>query len=554
MNLVRSILLATAILLAACVPLLSFWIHLPWTCMVAETIVSALVILRVGVSQRPAARGSTRCFWAACAGTTVAVIAMFVAWRQVFTWDPYYGVVVWCIAGLLALPIAASEREREKRLWLLATIAGAFLGTGLWLGACYAGDLPIGFYFGLVTTGVLLLASKVSFRMPATAIQVANTFLLLLVGLPLVDLLFRPSYRMDTNPATARRYYSYDTAKNNPAAFSRWWNFYLEQWHQMGKTVFMPDPNGFYPFLLRPGSHGMLFQSRIDINSLGLRGKEFEKQKAAGAYRILALGESTTFGCTMNAEDKPWPELLEQMIQERLKPARRVEVINAGVPSYDIHHNNHRLATELLGLKPDLVISYHGYNGFAMLYGTLPPPFENTPPAYHTRPLKLLADCEYRARIMRYKKQKFAKFTEAPPTIPNPMESEYAREYQVMVDITRTNQIRLAVATFSMAVNRRSNMDLVEFYRGPFPAVHWQIQANEVLAGITKRIAEENGEICWIDTHPNLDGQHEKFIDLVHFTQTGRQQLAENIFAGLEDLLKKELGLVNPTSKGTLEP
>ena len=28
--------------------------------------------------------------------------------------------------------------------------------------------------------------------------------------------------------------------------------------------------------------------------------------------------KSTTFGVTLNPEDRPWPELLERMIQERL--------------------------------------------------------------------------------------------------------------------------------------------------------------------------------------------------------------------------------------------
>ncbi len=44
-----------------------------------------------------------------------------------------------------------------------------------------------------------------------------------------------------------------------------------------------------------------------------------------------------------------------------------------------------------------------------------------------------------------------------------------------------------------------------------------------------------------MDTHPGLDGEHEKFIDLGHLTQEGRQQLAENIFAGIKEVLEKDL-------------
>jgi hypothetical protein len=44
-----------------------------------------------------------------------------------------------------------------------------------------------------------------------------------------------------------------------------------------------------------------------------------------------------------------------------------------------------------------------------------------------------------------------------------------------------------------------------------------------------------------VDTHPNLDGEHDKFIDLIHLTQQGRDRLAENIFTGIQDILQSEL-------------
>jgi lysophospholipase L1-like esterase len=46
-------------------------------------------------------------------------------------------------------------------------------------------------------------------------------------------------------------------------------------------------------------------------------------------------------------------------------------------------------------------------------------------------------------------------------------------------------------------------------------------------------LGTESGLIL-IDTQSTLNGQHEKFIDLVHLTQEGRQSLAEAIYQGLE--------------------
>src|SRR6185436_18195770 len=119
--------------------------------------------------------------------------------------------------------------------------------------------------------------------------------------------------------------------------------YYVKEWGSMGGKVYMPDPAGILPFRLRPGSEGRLFNSRVSINSLGFRGKEIARDKG-DAYRIVILGESTTFGATMNQEDKPWPEVLEQTIRDRLKPSRPVEVVNAGVPAYTLLHNLSRLS------------------------------------------------------------------------------------------------------------------------------------------------------------------------------------------------------------------
>src|SRR5581483_2815554 len=135
--------------------------------------------------------------------------------------------------------------------------------------------------------------------------------------------------------------------------------------YRLLRDIGEPAP-GFIPSIrLRPNSAGPFFASVVKVNSRGFRGQEIPTDKG-DAYRIVALGESTTFGMTMASDDQPWPALLEQIIRDRLHPSRRVEVINAGVPGYDLADNVRRLETDILPLHPDLIISYHGYNGFLM--------------------------------------------------------------------------------------------------------------------------------------------------------------------------------------------
>jgi lysophospholipase L1-like esterase len=44
-----------------------------------------------------------------------------------------------------------------------------------------------------------------------------------------------------------------------------------------------------------------------------------------------------------------------------------------------------------------------------------------------------------------------------------------------------------------------------------------------------------------VDTYPHLDGEHNKFIDPVHFAAAGNQQMAETVFAALKPILEAEL-------------
>jgi lysophospholipase L1-like esterase len=468
---------------------------------------------------------------------TVAVAATWVLGKwSPFTLDSYQGVLASAVAGIILLGCRGETSPQEQKRWRILGSVWSMVGIWLWLIFSYEANEPWLFHLSLALLLMLLIFCKRWLAFPGPIIVAVNTAVVFLIGLPIADLFYRPSNRLNTAPEVAKMFYSYDEAQKNPTAFARWWNFYLEQWHAMGKQVFVPDPTGEYPFKLRPNGRGKLFNSLISINSKGFRGPEFAMRKEAH-YRILCLGESTTFGCTLGADDKPWPELLEEKIRERLPLLQGVEVINAGIPSYDLTHNISRLREGLTALKPDMIISYHGYNGFAMLYGALPPPYGGAPPEYRLRPLKLFADCEYRWKMFQFRKKNAPRLPPAPLPIPNPMETAYARAYEDLVKIAQTNGIRLLLANFSMAVNQQSGLELVEFYRKPFPAVHWQIEANAVLSRIVETITHEHPETYLVDTHPKLDGQHEKFIDLVHFTQAGREQLAETFFLAVKKVL-----------------
>ncbi len=535
-------------LVAGCAVVVTVWAGCPWPGTLGLALLGAFAIAAELFSTKLPAPAWKLALALAWMLSLVVPATPLLMTGDRFSLDDYtryhQALLAWLVAAVV-LPVAIPGAH-PRRLRLPA-MACAFVGGTLWLAAAWSGNLRGVFYLGLADLLGLLVLLKLWFRLPGPAILTANTLVLLILGLGAVDLFVPPPERLDPRLATARAYYSYENARKDPLAFERWWNYYLDQWLRMSKAIITVNRHQRPTFYLRPGSHGEFSDCPIAINSLGFRGGEIAREKGK-AYRIVALGESTTFGCTLGRWDKPWPKLLGQMIRERLKPRRPVEVINAGVPSYTLEDNLNRLARDVLPLKPDMIISYHGYNGFPLLEESLPVVHGKAPPAYRARPLRLLAKCEYRLKMWYYRRHPVAHETPPPETVSDVMKTDYARDYRELVRIAETNHIRLVLANFSMAVNAQSDPDVIDFYRAEFPLVDSLIDANRLHSELVLGIARQNPDVCFVDTHPHLDGVHDKFVDLVHLTQAGRQQLCETIFAGIRQTLERDLSPVNVKS------
>lgn len=88
-------------------------------------------------------------------------------------------------------------------------------------------------------------------------------------------------------------------------------------------------------------------------NSLGFRDEEHERSKPPGVFRIVALGDSFTYGVGVDFEES-YLVRLERMLNAR--PHTRVEIIKRGIPRY--FPAAERLVLEHYGLafEPDLVL------------------------------------------------------------------------------------------------------------------------------------------------------------------------------------------------------
>lgn len=95
-------------------------------------------------------------------------------------------------------------------------------------------------------------------------------------------------------------------------------------------------------------------------NALGFRGEEISLVKPDGAYRIVAVGGSTTYSVDVDDYRDSYPHQLEDYLREQ--GFDHIEVINAGVGSYSSFQNFINIQFRVLPVQPDLIIVYQGYN------------------------------------------------------------------------------------------------------------------------------------------------------------------------------------------------
>jgi lysophospholipase L1-like esterase len=133
-------------------------------------------------------------------------------------------------------------------------------------------------------------------------------------------------------------------------------------------------PSGKYPkgnrqnyFVHPPDAHKHWrfreFRYDLQTNTLGLREKDFGKEKPDSVCRIFCLGDSFTEGVGA-AKDSTWPVLAERHLNELARTVR-FELLNAGTHGSDPFYE-FRLVKEVLAeYAPDLVIFLWNSSDFA---------------------------------------------------------------------------------------------------------------------------------------------------------------------------------------------
>lgn len=122
-----------------------------------------------------------------------------------------------------------------------------------------------------------------------------------------------------------------------------------------GVDYIQEDP--FLMWSLKPGRH--YGDAGVIINSQGFRGREYTKKKDGNVFRILCLGDSSTFGVHVQQQET-YAARLEDRLNRESGGKTRYEVINAGVEGYSSCQGLAFYRLKGYEYAPDIVTFYFG--------------------------------------------------------------------------------------------------------------------------------------------------------------------------------------------------
>lgn len=284
------------------------------------------------------------------------------------------------------------------------------------------------------------------------------------------------------------------------------------------ENIVQPEKSPFkYYGLLKPDTveedqpDWLSYKATYSFNSDGLNDRfNYSIEKPENTYRIIALGDSYTFGHFVNTEDS-WPEKLEDLqnnVTDKCN-TKKIEVLNLGMRGFDIPYIVERYKTVGAKYQPDLIIWFESGTGFSRYNERTQPLIEecektNTS-ATTSGDSKKNADDYYRC------------WNEAEKTIREQYTSsgvisqltEYLDDFFRSVDPQSVYYL-----TFKKNMDIPNYQSALELWQNKYPLAHFQ----SVIPSL-----EEEGILP--DGHPSAYGQY-KIAEAIHqFIQINQEKL-----------------------------
>ncbi|PYO11794.1 MAG: hypothetical protein DMD31_17875, partial [Gemmatimonadetes bacterium] len=274
--------------------------------------------------------------------------------------------------------------------------------------------------------------------------------------------------------------------------------------------------------------YGMFSQpTPIGIDSLGFRGADFLPTKPPNVFRVICMGESSTFGF-FDRDEFTYPATLERLFRERRgKGGSQVEVINTGIPHANSDNILAMFRTELLSYGPDVITVYAGYNDAAYMMD------ENTI-----------------QEALRWMHGHFATKHQIDLHV-----ARYERNLRAIVALAKANGIRVVFIKQPMTIDyRREFVHNATPYHGQVADARNRLSQGSHLSGLQTTILVHSAlmevltrlardlDIPMVDNIAIVDEHPEYFASYVHLTEKGNETLAEALYKTIDGVSVRGAG------------
>lgn len=129
------------------------------------------------------------------------------------------------------------------------------------------------------------------------------------------------------------------------------------------------QPHAYRNYTPVPGAEAL--EVGESINNQGFRGHPLPIPKPPGTIRIACMGGSTTYSMRATTNTHTYPARLEALLNAAFaKTGPRVDVLNAGVNTYESLQVLIYLQTRILDFNPDIVLIQSGINDGVLIAGS----------------------------------------------------------------------------------------------------------------------------------------------------------------------------------------
>ena len=298
-------------------------------------------------------------------------------------------------------------------------------------------------------------------------------------------------------------------------------------------SLFRPDPQTGAELVANFHLKSRVFD--ISTNSLGLRGPEIIREKPAGTVRIALVGGSSVYGYLVN-DGLEAARLLEYRLHGM---GHAVEVINAGVPGFNLYRSAVRFREKIAALQPDFVVLYGGYNDIPYLTA-------NDPAAERWQKQSIAARwerCLGRSVLYQFcayrlagRKRRFARVASSSETLTESGKQQFYANLQMLADEVKQAHATLVICSQATAARKDISPTLRSRLGTSAAAFQQSIKTMQWLRGALREFALQS-DLTFIDVFPDIPATEEYLGDLIHLTETGERTLAEVLAGNLAPLL-----------------